>query len=72
MMVVRLVGLAEEVDDCADEVKHTPAHIQPVEARWHALPHKKVQYQVSPGAHEQARERNELEAVEGRWPVKFG
>ena len=67
-MVVRLVGLAEEVDECADEVKTRPAHVEPVEAR-RQMAHEEMQNQVRAGAHQQAREGDELEAVEGRGPV---
>ena len=67
-MVVRLIGLAKEVDERADEVKTCPAYVEPVEACWQVA-HEEMQNQVRAGAHQQAREGDELEAVEGRGPV---
>src|SRR5687768_13303772 len=68
MMLVGLVGLAEKVDEGADHVKARPAHIKPVEAG-RGMAHKKMQNQMRPGTHQQAREGDELEAVEGRGAV---
>ena len=51
VMVVGLIGLAEEVDERANEVKAAPAHVEPVEAL-RRVAHEKVENQVGPGAHQ--------------------
>jgi hypothetical protein len=71
VMMVRLGGLAEKIDERADDIKTRPTHIQPVESG-RGVPHEEMQNQVRARAHEQTRNGNELEAIEGRGPVKFG
>ena len=72
MVMVLLIGLAKYVDERAHRVKPQPAHIQPVEARWHGPADEIIQNQVRAGAHQQAREGDELEAIKGRRAVQFG
>ena len=62
--MMRLIRLAEQINQRAHDVKSYPAHVEPVEARRRAS-HEKVQNQVRPDAHQEAREGDKLEAVEG-------
>jgi hypothetical protein len=71
VMVVRLIGLAKQVEERAKKVENRPAHVQPIKAIGHASD-EEVQNQVGTSTHQQARKGNELEAVQGRRPVKFG
>ena len=66
-----LARLAEYVYQRADDVKARPAHVEPIEAP-RGVVHEKMQNQVCAGAHEQAREGDKLEAIEGRGSIKFG
>jgi hypothetical protein len=72
MVMVPFVGLAKKINQGADNVKCCPTYVEPIEAFWTVLGGKKVKYQVSADAHDQASDGNELVAVEGAGTVQFG
>jgi hypothetical protein len=72
MVMMAFVRLAEQVHQRAHDVESRPAYVQPIKARRHLLGGKKVQNQVGANAHQDARDGDELVAIEGARTIEFG